>query len=281
MIIREVVTPDRDLALKKIQKLRNQNGRTEAEKEAANAIISRLIQKFNFTERELNPIGKTKDDHMIDYHRAQKQMAAELTKAEWNRLVNSTKAFFKNIFKEDIITELNDNPLPYKAYEESFGMLYRFNVNGIPYDVEFEKQGDQYAMAFYMRDKNGKALTHKTNTGNSFKVFSTVISILNQFINKYQPSKVEFIADQDEPSRIRLYDTIIHRLRIPNYTATRGKIDKYGLVGYTIAKANADSHLNQKDKVVNEAPMQDFTLMGDGKKPFDNGTSFNSSPNHI
>ena len=62
-----------------------------------------------------------------------------------------------------------------------------------------------------------------TGTGNSRKVFGTVVKIVQDFIEKRKPNAIYFTADTSEPSRIRLYDTMVSQVdkALPDYYADK------------------------------------------------------------
>ena len=59
-------------------------------------------------------------------------------------------------------------------------------------------------------------LDHITGTGNAIAVFSTVIAIIQDAINRNHITNLHFSADNSEPSRVKLYD------RMSKYFAKQG-----------------------------------------------------------
>ena len=58
-------------------------------------------------------------------------------------------------------------------------------------------------------DSAGQGLTHSaTGTGNAFTVFSTVLNIINIAIKEHNITSLYFTASRDEPSRIKLYNSM-------------------------------------------------------------------------
>lgn len=51
----------------------------------------------------------------------------------------------------------------------------------------------------------------KTGQGDAPRIFATVIAATQEFVNKYKPKYLWFTASHDEPSRIKLYNTMAKR----------------------------------------------------------------------
>ena len=67
-----------------------------------------------------------------------------------------------------------------------------------------------------------------TGGGDEIAVFSTVLDVMNDFIEKYEPEKISFEATKSketrDSSRTKLYDRIIKRFAVSRgYTVTRRK----------------------------------------------------------
>lgn len=65
--------------------------------------------------------------------------------------------------------------------------------------------------------------TTLTGTGNSRKVFGTVVKIVQDYIKTHAPKALYFTADGDEPSRIKLYNALISQVdkALPDYYADK------------------------------------------------------------
>ena len=61
--------------------------------------------------------------------------------------------------------------------------------------------------------------TTLTGTGNSRKVFGTVVKIVKEYLEQYKPNALYFSADSSEPSRIKLYNSMISQVDkvLPDY----------------------------------------------------------------
>lgn len=105
-----------------------------------------------------------------------------------------------------------------------YSKVYKFYIKDIMYTVVFNEENittkdiDDFgwSVEFANHDPKRKSWiqdpTDILNTGNSFVVFSTVIDIIKNFINKYHPRFLTFTANVNHPSRIKLYNSIIKKL---------------------------------------------------------------------
>ena len=85
--------------------------------------------------------------------------------------------------------------------------------------VRDESQSDTWDFEFTEDTDSGKT-TKETGSGGEFKVLSVVLSSLLEFIDRYEPSTVQFTADGTQ--RIKLYTKILNKLIT---TEKRGTID--------------------------------------------------------
>lgn len=68
------------------------------------------------------------------------------------------------------------------------------------WEVEFERT---HKYPFYQ--------TSVTGEGEAFTIFSTVITVMEDFVEQYRPKSLTFTADTDEPSRVKLYNVMINK----------------------------------------------------------------------
>jgi gamma-glutamylcyclotransferase (GGCT)/AIG2-like uncharacterized protein YtfP len=122
-------------------------------------------------------------------------------------------ALYKEEFSEKQLSETLDQPYPYSlVYETPTKSVYKFTTStGLDYTVEFEGS-NHVSTAFYLHKPNGSTSTFITNTGDSFRVISTVVKIIKRFIKEYSPNILWFSSYESEPSRAKLYRTIIKLL---------------------------------------------------------------------
>lgn len=88
----------------------------------------------------------------------------------------------------------------------------------------------------------------KSGMGNEAEVFGVVIQAIQQFIQDYDPSEIDFTAskmpsegnDPRPQSRTNLYARMLSRIKNPNYVV---KTKRYsGFDEYQIIKKNTDAH---------------------------------------
>ncbi len=105
--------------------------------------------------------------------------------------------------------------MKFKDFNESFDKPYKWEVSskrsfgfetdsGIYYIVTFTKREDHYLLTFETED--GDMMV--TGTGDAFKIFATVIDIVRSKKKLLSKQPMEFEADSEEPSRVKLYKTM-------------------------------------------------------------------------
>jgi hypothetical protein len=127
------------------------------------------------------------------------------------------------------ITAMTNETLD-SSYEYDKGNLdniyYFATEDNILYKVIFQGK-DLVELVFYPEVENDegdtKPTTELTGTGNSRKVFGTVVKIVQEYVASYKPSALYFTADSTEPSRVKLYNRMISQAdkALPDYYATK------------------------------------------------------------
>ena len=127
------------------------------------------------------------------------------------------------------ITAMTNEALD-SSYEYDKGTLdniyYFATEDNILYKVIFQGK-DLVEVVFYPEVENDegdtKPKTELTGTGNSRKVFGTVVKIMQEYVASYKPKALYFTADGDEPSRIKLYNRMISQAdkALPDYYASK------------------------------------------------------------
>jgi len=105
---------------------------------------------------------------------------------------------------DNTLTELFDRPYNARLYNSSKDMLiYEFVTDkGEEYRVYFDTSPDRKIVnVSFFNDARAEI----TNTGDEFRVFATVINLLDQYIKQHAPKTILFSAYADDPSRIKLY----------------------------------------------------------------------------
>ena len=131
-------------------------------------------------------------------------------------------------FKQ-FISEAFDNPYSYGWEEEGDNVadawIAKFVTkagNIIVVTISRESEDKEYNVAFYHQKKIGnKTLStfNKTNEGDEFRIFATVLAIIKDFNEKVHPSRISFEADKVDylkgeitTSRSRLYERMCRTL---------------------------------------------------------------------
>lgn len=169
----------------------------------------------------------------------------------------SAEQIYDAFYREDL-TESLKQAYPYTTQEASEKIIYSFKTEaGQKYAIEYEEDGSAYEpvtfLSFYLVDTIGNPY-RITGTGDQFKIFSTVVKSVEDYISKRHPSRLFFTTWKDEPSREKLYKQIVNTLgtKIPGYHADI-KTSAYGKTQYNIRK-NPDSEQN-----LNEALDQPYS----------------------
>jgi hypothetical protein len=100
--------------------------------------------------------------------------------------------------------EALDSSYPYEFKNNAY---YFITDAGNDYKVTFN--GDKKVeVSFMARGENNQPKDDITGTGDSRKVFGTVINIVKDYVGQHQPDILMFAADNNEPSRIKLYNML-------------------------------------------------------------------------
>ena len=102
------------------------------------------------------------------------------------------------------VSEALDSSYPYEFKNNAY---YFTTDEGTDYKVTL-KGLNKVEVSFYARGENSQEKDNITGTGDSLKVFGTVINIVKDYVGQNQPDILMFTADNSEPSRVRLYNTL-------------------------------------------------------------------------
>lgn len=123
--------------------------------------------------------------------------------------------------KIDNVNEALDSSYEYRGSKQNPGNVFYFDTeDGQEYKVEFNNTySDQVEVSFAVRGQGDEHKFGLTGTGNSRKIFGTVIKIVKDYINKANPEILSFSANNQEPSRVRLYKMLASQANkeLPNY----------------------------------------------------------------
>jgi hypothetical protein len=100
--------------------------------------------------------------------------------------------------------EALDSSYPYEFKNNAY---YFITDAGNDYKVTF-KGDKKVEVSFMARGENDQPKDDITGTGDSRKVFGTVINIVKDYVSQNQPDILMFAADNNEPSRIKLYNML-------------------------------------------------------------------------
>jgi hypothetical protein len=106
--------------------------------------------------------------------------------------------------RKENISEALDSSYPYDFRNNAY---YFTTDKGNEYKVEFDGT-KKVEVSFSIRDKTGQVKTTITGTGDSRKVFGTVIEIVKEYVSHHNPEIIVFAADSNAPSRIKLYKSL-------------------------------------------------------------------------
>jgi hypothetical protein len=130
------------------------------------------------------------------------------------------------------MTEALDSSYDYRDSKQNPGRAFYFDTeDGQEYKVEFDIVDDDVTVAFAARGQGDEHKIGLTGTGNSRKIFGTVIKIVKDYIRKSNPGIIAFSANNSEPSRVRLYNMLASQVNkeLPNYNFT----DAFSNGGFT------------------------------------------------
>jgi predicted nucleotidyltransferase len=102
------------------------------------------------------------------------------------------------------IDEALDSSYPYEFKNNAY---YFITDSGNDYKVMFNGT-KKVEVSFMARGENDQPKDDITGTGDSRKIFGTVINIVKEYVGQHQPDIVMFAANNGEPSRIRLYNML-------------------------------------------------------------------------
>jgi hypothetical protein len=112
----------------------------------------------------------------------------------------------------NFLTELFDKPLKYRLSHsiEDREEVYEFKTpkgQNIEVGIIVAKNGAYE----FMFDSDGDGEATKTNKGEEFRIFATVLKILKEFVDDEAPDHFFIDAVRKEPSRVRLFQSMIRR----------------------------------------------------------------------
>ena len=150
-----------------------------------------------------------------------------------------------------LTTEALDSSYPYKNSKRNPGNDFYFDTeDGQEYKVQFSSiWGDDVTVGFAAKGQGDEHKIGLTGTGNSRKIFGTVIKIVKDYIGKSNPEIISFSANNSEPSRVRLYKMLASQANkeLPNYNFADA-INDGGFTTYYLTKDDAKIPTSTKVK---------------------------------
>ena len=147
--------------------------------------------------------------------------------------------------------EALDSSYPYKNSKRNPGNDFYFDTeDGQEYKVQFSSiWGDDVTVGFAAKGQGDEHKIGLTGTGNSRKIFGTVIKIVKDYIRKSNPEIISFSANNSEPSRVRLYKMLASQANkeLPNYNFADA-INDGGFTTYYLTKDDAKIPTSTKVK---------------------------------
>ena len=121
------------------------------------------------------------------------------------------------------LEEALNSPYPYEKKDDT----YHFTTDkGIDYEVYFINQFDDWIEVIFemiTTDQYGDSWSHtgSSGAGDSFKVFGTVIKIVQDYVSKNSPNVIYFTAKEEDNSRVNLYKRLVSQVdkALPQYQA--------------------------------------------------------------
>jgi hypothetical protein len=112
--------------------------------------------------------------------------------------------------------EALDSSYPYELKNNNY---YFTTDAGEQYKVTFNGN-KKVEVSFMARGENDQIKDYITGSGDSRKVFGTVINIVNEYTRQHNPEILVFAANNAEPSRVRLYNALASQASraLPGYT---------------------------------------------------------------
>ena len=142
----------------------------------------------------------------------------------------------KKKVSESVLDEVSDQPYHFIATNQSSDDIeYEFMTDDrrvIEVGVDFQNKKNAL-IAFVDSTNPNNADIGVTGKGDAFRIFATVGAIVKDFLNRYKtryktyPETLSFDGKSDEPSRIKLYDTIAKSIGkfLPDYKFSGSQSD--------------------------------------------------------
>lgn len=104
------------------------------------------------------------------------------------------------------LLERLDEPVSFEKKETN--NKYEFKIGENTYDIKFINMDNQEVIVSFSLIKPGLETDKISGTGNVKKVFSTVVSAIENFIKNKKFQTIWFTSTKEEPSRVKFYKTL-------------------------------------------------------------------------
>lgn len=118
-----------------------------------------------------------------------------------------------------LLESFSSEPYPFTvggSLEDSY-YSYSFRASdgsNVEVYVDTEEQDDVWTLEFsrtYPAQMHNPNRHGKTGTGDAWKIFATVLAATRDFIERQEPTTIEFFSGKNDESRTRLYDRMVRR----------------------------------------------------------------------
>jgi hypothetical protein len=158
--------------------------------------------------------------------------------------------------------EALDSSYPYEFKNNAY---YFTTEAGNDYKVMFTGS-KKVEVSFVTRDKTGQVKDNVTGSGDSRKVFGTVIEIVKDYVSQHNPEIIAFSSVSHEPSRVKLYSRLATQAgnALPNYTFAKtlknAMLTTFYLTRDNIKVPKLDTVKNTTHKVLDKVFEETTTL---------------------
>jgi len=157
---------DRNSAIKQILKLQNTQGRSPSEIEASKTLIAKMMKRYNIHSKELRPVERNPYQNRIKQARAERDVAGDMLKAEWDRFKGGIKDKVSTIFKEDF--EWQDDPMNWAGTDKDptpyQGLLRKRVKMSLP--EVYPENHKYFIQVFYKNSPTTAVLVYTRNSSN-------------------------------------------------------------------------------------------------------------------
>jgi hypothetical protein len=164
--------------------------------------------------------------------------------------------------------------MPSRWYGVEYGSTEKTGVlpDGRKLTITIDSQSGVSVINFYIDDSQ-----NISGKGDAFKIFSTVVNSVADYVRKYKPNYIVFTSSEEEPSRIRLYDKFVSNIHktLPSYkNVTDNQSEWHEDLDYILDDFQdmRDQKVyvlkkTRKDHKLSETPLQSYDTIGDFDKP--------------